>query len=68
MISTNATLTVSPSATTTYYVRLTNISDCFTAGKAVTVTVNDQPTLADITVADNVICAGASSTLMHQVT
>ncbi|WP_039867502.1 T9SS C-terminal target domain-containing protein [Pedobacter sp. BAL39] len=63
VISTNATLTVSPSATTTYYVRLTNISDCFTAGKAVTVTVNDQPTLADITVADNVICAGASSTL-----
>ncbi|EDM33895.1 CHU large protein; glucose/sorbosone dehydrogenase-related, partial [Pedobacter sp. BAL39] len=63
VISTNATLTVSPSTTTTYYVRLTNVSGCFTTGKAVTVTVNDQPTVADITVTDEEICAGGSSTL-----
>ncbi|MBK9741701.1 MAG: hypothetical protein IPO94_01505 [Saprospiraceae bacterium] len=58
--ATEASITVSPTATTTYNVTVTNDNGC-QASTSVTVTVNPLPT-ASIT-GDTEICTGASTTL-----
>jgi predicted transcriptional regulator len=58
--STTAAITVSPAATTTYTVTVSNGSGC-TATATRTVTVNAAPTAA--VTGTNTICAGASTTL-----
>jgi len=60
--TTGATVTASPTSTTSYTVTGTSAAGCVGAPQNVTVTVNPQPTVS-ATAAQGTVCAGASTTL-----
>ncbi len=66
VLSTGASYSPSPTATTTYYVSVSGDGVCENlpnTRKAVTVTVNSLGSASDITAADETICSGSSASL-----
>ncbi len=61
----NAPLVVAPSVTTTYYLEVMNTDGCKSSQtrEPVTITVNPAPTPATISVTNDSICSGSSTTL-----